>query len=276
VDRFSNGLVSLLSEEDISNGHTCDTGPHLQLVMDYNPSPKKEANHQATTRPSARSFQSRTQLRSGRKTRRHFSFGPGEDQLQALKEDLAMSDALQPHDDTSMVTSSSDCKDSRGLGVVTPLNIFTSPYQTPNHEGYNHSKIPSPVQACGSVRRQMSISSLQSIMTKSNDSRHASHSHSSTQTTIYLRPRSSSRSSSLNNLRGTDTSSPSSKDRLGSVRIRNSVTSLTSDRGAKAVSLDDGPARSHAKSSGKNGRSPRAVPNKSTHTQENDGPSVRG
>jgi hypothetical protein len=190
--------------------------------------------------------------------------------------DLATSDASQLHDDSSMATSSSDYSDSRGYSVVTPPKIFTSPYQTPNYEGYNHSKIPSPVQACGSARRQTSVSSLQSIMTKSNDIRHASHSHSSTQTTIYLRPRSSSRSGSLNNLRGTDSSSLSSKDRLGSVRVRNSVTSLTSDRGAKDMSPGDGPARSHAKSSGKNGPFPRAVPNKSTHTQENDEPSVRG
>jgi hypothetical protein len=268
--------VSLLSEEDSLNGHTGDSGPsHSDLVVDYNSSPKKEATQQATPRQPARRFQSQTEIRSDQKTRRHFSFEPGEDQLQALKEDLATSDASQLRDDTSMVASSSDCSDFRGVSVVTPPEIFTSPYQTPNHEGYNNSKIPSPVQACGIARHQMSISSLQSIMTKSNDSRHASHSHSSTQTTIYLRPRSSSRSSSLNNLRGTETSSPAPKDRLGSVRVRNSVTSLTSDRGAKSVSPGDGPARNHAKSS-MNGPFPRAVPNKSTHTQENDEPSVRG
>jgi hypothetical protein len=267
--------MSLLSEEDISTIRTRDTGPsHIELgSVDSHPG-CKGANHEATPRQCARRSQSRSQLRSDEKARRHFSFEPGEDRFQALKEDLATSDASELRDDTSIATTPSVCRDTRDASVVTPPEIFASPYHIPNHDVYNQSKIPSPVQACGSARRQTSISSLQSIMTKSNDGRHSS--YSSIQTTINLRPGSSSRSSSFNNLRSTDASSPSSKDRLGSVRVRNSVASLTSDRGSyKAVSPGDSPARSFAKSP-RSGPSPRTILNKGMHAQENDEPSLRG
>jgi hypothetical protein len=241
-------------------------------AVDTEPSRKKEAIYETTLRQSVRSFQSQPQLRLDQKSRRYFSFEPGEDHLQALNEELTKNDTLKLPKDMSMTATSSDCSDPHGVSVVTPPGVFTSPYQIPGHDPHNHSKIPSPVQAYGNVRRQTSISSLQSIMTKSNDGRHAS--HSSIQTAL-RRPRSRSRSSSFNNLHGTD-ASPSSKDRSGSVRVRNSVTSLASDPTSyKAVSPGDSPTRNPKKAPA-TCPSIRTVRNMGQHTQENDDPSIRG
>jgi hypothetical protein len=231
----------------------------------------KKVIHESILRQHVRRSQSRPQLSSDQQTRRHFSFEPGQDSLQALKEKLATSDTLQLPQDTSMGIASSVCSDAHSFSVVKPPEIFTSSYQVLNNDLHNQSKIPSPVQPFGSVRRQTSISSLQSTMSKSNNGRHAS--HSSIQT-AFRRPRSSSRSSSFNNLRGIN-ASPSSKDRLGSVRVRDSVTSLTSDQAShNAVSPGDSPSRSHTKAV-TSGSSFRAVRNMGPHTQENDEPSIR-
>jgi hypothetical protein len=265
--------VTLLAEKEVSAGCTHDTThTHTEFASEDNDtSPKKQVIHETAPRQHVREFQSRSQLSSSEKNQRHFSFEPGQDSLQALKEKLATSDALQLPEDTSRATASSACSDAHSVSVVTPPQIFTSPYQVPNNDLHNQSKIPSPVHTFGSVRRQTSISSLQSVITMSNNGRHAS--HFSIQT-AFRRQRSSSRSSSFNNLRGADVS-PASKDRLGSVRVRNSVNSLTSDRANhNAVSPGNSPPRSHTKSL-TSGSSSRAVRNVGPHRQENDEPRIR-
>jgi hypothetical protein len=248
-----NKLMTLLGETDESEYVTEDS------ELDYVESKSVEiAQHtqklnigDPTPRRAIRRFQSQPYLTSDQKRRRHFSFEPGEDHIQAFKKDLTHADALEPCDGSLEViplVSSDLCM----AGFKSPSEHLISPYQIPNIDLYNASKIPSPVQVFGSIRREPSILSLRSTLARPNDGRHNSQSSILTAFREHqngiLRPSSSSRSSSNNNLRSADIS-PSSKVLPGSVVNRSNIVKPT---GAKATNQanqtacfrDGSPARS--------------------------------
>jgi hypothetical protein len=185
-----------------------------------------------TPQRTLRKFQSQPQLTSEKRRRRHFSFEPGEDQLLALDEKMRENNASR-HYSVSMKSGSPQL-----LGHPHEFNANLSPeVSTPwqsatQHDSYNASKIPSPVQVYGSVRREGSISSLQSATAKSADSRHNSLSSVLTafrdNHNVNLRPSSSSRSSSFNTQRSAEMS-PSSRDRPFSTRVPSGISILSAD-----------------------------------------------
>lgn len=247
--------MALLSDREAPNHNTEDVELFdTQSKPERGDSKLENTNiDEMTPRHTVRRFQSQPQLTSGRKRRRHFSFEPGEDFLQALKEDLTANDTPQLYY-TPSKSSGPTCGIQRADSIGPLQGCLTSPYQVFQHDLHNASKIPSPVQVYGSVRREGSVSSLQSVKARSNDGRHNSQSSIMTafrdNPSMNLRPASSSRSSSFNNLRSAEMS-PSSKDRPVSLRVRNGVATLSSADHANstAVSQEGSPARSNTKPS---------------------------
>jgi hypothetical protein len=245
--------MTLFSEPEPADSHT----KPIQLSKSTdNLSIEEVGNEEATPTRLLRKFQSQPHLNS-EKRRRHFSFEPGEDQLQALKEQFA-----------SEITVRSRHELTKPAPVVPQRADGESPEAASPHEIQNLSKIPTPVQPFGSLRRETSVSSL------GNDGRHNSQSSiltafRETQSGT-LRPGTSSRSSSFNNARNTGASpsslkdrpegvrvrisaSPSSmKDGLEGVRVRNSSTSLVASRvGDEAnhtATTDGSPAKTNPRS----------------------------
>ena len=244
----------LFSEADKVEGPTEDD--EQSKPLDESPGSRKLYVEETTPIRSLRRFQSQPHLSSDTKRRRHFSFEPGEDHLQALKEELTPTATVT----TGGRSSTSGSPDSTVLlikGVQSSPEGLVSPYQVPSPDPHSLSKIPTPVQPFGSLRRETSVTSLQSTRAASSDGRHTSQSSILTafreNQSGSLRPNSSSRSSSFNNLRGTD-ASPSSIDRPGSVRVRSSVANLATTRvgdqaNRTAASKGGSPARSTPKTS---------------------------
>jgi hypothetical protein len=214
--------MTLLAEADTSDEQT-KTSQVEDLVepglMENDVTPQRPSIEPKRT---IRTLPSQPQLDPDKRRRRHFSFEPGEDQLRAWNEKVTTDAASRENGDMSeSVSSVSD--DLRKISIESQAEGLTSPYQIPNIDLYNASKIPSPVQVFGSVRREASISSLQSSQPRSNDGRHNSQSSILTayreNQNANLHLESSSRSSSNNNLRGVDVS-PSPKDRPGTAVCR--------------------------------------------------------
>ena len=117
---------------------------------------------------------------------------------------------------------------------------IASPYEAVSPDSQGVSKIPTPVQPFGSLRRETSVSSLGSVLTKSNDGRH--HSQSSIVTAFRdqhsgkLRPDSSSRSSSYNTFPGVD-SSPRARESAAGLRGGEHANQVTSRGGSPAKKL---------------------------------------
>jgi hypothetical protein len=227
--------MTLFSEPEPADSHT----KPIQLSKSTdNLSIEKVSNEEATPTRLLRKFQSQPHLNS-EKRRRHFSFEPGEDQLQALKEQFA-----------SEITVRSRHELTKPAPVVPQRADRESPEAASPHEIQNLSKIPTPVQPFGSLRRETSVSSL------GNDGRHNSQSSILTafreNQSGTLRPGTSSRSSSFNNARNTGASPSSLKDRPEGVRVRNSSTSLVASRvGDEAnhtATTDGSPAKTNPRS----------------------------
>lgn len=247
TESFVDGLMKLLSMAEIYVNTESDGQEHLyQCLAHEAPSVQDSCIDEVTPKRTLRRFQSQPQLASDQKRRRHFSFEPGEDHLQALKEELTPVEGDQRSGSSASVRNA-----LQNFDADPSPGDLTSPYQSlsPNTPS---SKIPSPVAPFGSLRRESSVSSLQSTLTSSKDRRH--NSQSSIRTAFRenqgggLRPCSSSRSSSFNNLRGTELS-PSPKNGPDRVGLRNSIASLSAARAADqpnrvAKSGGSSPARS--------------------------------
>jgi hypothetical protein len=248
--------MTLLAETDESDNHTenVEISDTEQKSTDKDPSPRNQYTEKVISSCTLQRFQSQLQLATDQQIRCHFSFEPGEDYLQAPNKDLVMTDALQSYDDSSESTSSVS-GDLRKVNIESPLRGVTSPYHVSNLDTHNVSKIPSPVQVFGSVRRETSVSSLRSTLARTNDGRHDSQPSILTayrqNYTGNPRPEPCRRSSSSKVLCGID-KSLSSKDQSSKVRIRNNVTGLATTRAAEnathaAVTQGDSPTQSSTK-----------------------------
>ncbi|KAF1843793.1 uncharacterized protein K460DRAFT_342364 [Cucurbitaria berberidis CBS 394.84] len=256
VDSFSEGLIMLLSKasEATHPGHSEEQNTQPALLSHASSSNGKPyVEGISTSRPALRRFQSQPQLSSDQHRRRHFSFEPGDDQLQELEEDIKLHEARNRDGDSSGT-------DTPSLGRLRNPKLelqLTDPKpssHTLSVEFPKPSKIPSPMQTSGRVRRETSASSLQSIFARPNLDRRDS--RSSILTVVRqssggsVRFDSTSMSSSSHNLRTADSSLPL-KDPQGSLRFRNSVIALAAARTAEKMSVckGDSPARNSSRSS---------------------------
>ncbi|KAF2827665.1 hypothetical protein CC86DRAFT_349335 [Ophiobolus disseminans] len=270
ADTFVNKLMTLFSDTEKVEGDT-KAVQQSKPVDDHGRS-QKPCIGETTPIRTLRRFQSQPQLGSDIKRRRHFSFEPGEDHLHALQEESTPNASAKSQKTPSIPGSPAS-------DILLRSEGLDSPYQVPTPDPQNLSKIPTPVHPFGSLRREASVSSLQSKQATSSDGRHTSQSSILTafreNQNGAKRPSSSSRSSSINNLRGTD-ASPSSTEQPGNVRVRNSVVSLVTTRAGdptnRSVTSQDGsPARSKPRTS-TTGLSSRATRHMGPVEPENNDP----
>lgn len=256
VDKFNNGLMELFSttkgpeapfqsinEED----EDMQTSP---LHKSYEGSGSQQ---DLTPRRPLRKFQSQPQLNMKRKHRRQFSFEPGADQLQALKDEFGT------HNDQILNSESDDSDTPLLLQAHRPTldsqsTNSASSLQTLNADFDKPSKIPSPVQASGRVhpRRENSASSQHSVYVGSEESRRDS--RSSVTTAFEVRTNSSgnvrpsqSRTGSRQNILAAD----NSRDQSGRTRLRNNAMALAAARAAgngSQSSLSEGGSLSRSSS----------------------------
>ncbi|KAF2025048.1 hypothetical protein EK21DRAFT_77318 [Setomelanomma holmii] len=252
IDSFVHELMGLFSgaDSDAKTGYHEETDLAQETAEEVLSVQGSYVN-EVTPKRILRRFQSQPQLASDQNRRRHFSFEPGEDHLQALREEMNPFEPIQPCNQPYDLVSSTSSS-AQGTNTKSSCKVATPPYQALS-PGAHCSKIPSPVALYGSPRRESSVSSLQSTLTRSNDGRHNSQSSIVTAFREHqggtLFPGSSSRSSSFNNLRNSE-ASPSPKDRPSSIRVRNSVASLAAIRATEQANIV---ARSGSSSPGKCG-----------------------
>ncbi|KAJ8108188.1 hypothetical protein OPT61_g8345 [Boeremia exigua] len=236
---FINTLMALLT--------SADTAAIIQPIASSTKkqNPLVEANEDISAddgmrRSPPRKPQPQTCHESDQERRRHFSFELGDDQMQEHLADLSSYQSSSPTDSSDSETKSlADLYMSAGKsrpdnGNTTPLHL-SSDADCPKP-----TMIPSPVQTVGRVRRENSMSSLQSTFIKnSQDSRH--NSRTSIQTVFgeassaNASIKSKSRSSSKQNLRVVESLS-SSKERQDSLSNRHSTFALAAARAAESRS----------------------------------------
>jgi hypothetical protein len=240
ADVFLDGLSKLLSDAQ-RHGPEAEVaeiarGPlQPKLVEEDQSSKLSYVDGMTTPSRTLRRFQSQPQLSSIYQHRRNFSFDPGQDQLEALQEDLTHVASKPSYGDTSTSDTSVGMREPQARPPLRGMKS-SSQVSVSSLESNKTSKIPSPSLPCGRVRRENSTSSLQSVFTRLNDERRNS------QTSVLtafretpagnLRKDSNSRSSSFRNLRNTEVSS-SLTDHTGSVRKRNSVAAIAVARAAE-------------------------------------------
>jgi hypothetical protein len=232
VDVFLSGLIKLVSDARAHNFETdvVDAGPLQPKPVNADRNPKfSYADDNTTPTRGLRRFQSQPLLSSTHQHRRNFSFDPGQDQLQALQEELTPVAAKRSYGgiSTSETSASGDTREPprsplRGLKSSSQVSVSSQDSNKP-------SKIPSPALPYGRIRRENSASSLQSVFTRLNDERSDSRTSNLTafreNSTGNLRTVSSSRSSSFQNLRTAEVS-PSLTAQTSSNRTRHSVADL--------------------------------------------------
>lgn len=205
-----------------------------------------------TPTQTLRGFRSQPQLNSDQKRRRRFSFEPGEDHLRAWKEESTANEiSRSPHHLSASNPSLS--RDSPGTSAPSTPNGWIQSHDTSNLESHSASKIPSPLQAFGNVRRKTSISSLKSTTARSKDGRNNSRSSILTayrdDQNSKLRPTSSSRGSSRTTSHRTRTSS-STKNHARSIHGHHSVDDKSPEHANhRRTSQGGSPARGNAKPS---------------------------
>ena len=179
-----------------------------------------------------RRFQSQPQLNTQHKHRRQFSFEPGAEEELRTYED-------ERHDRGSDDSDSPLVLHARRPAVDSIMSSSSS--LTLSADFCKPSKIPSPVQTLGRVRRENSASSLQSIYVRPHDSRHNSRNSVLTafrdNSSGNLRPSPQSRRSSIN-LRAVDSS----------LQLRNNMMALAAARvaglGSQTLSKGGSPSQS--------------------------------
>ena len=253
VDAFIESLMILFSHASAEDSYPGYDQEQNSQPASLNTHPggagKPSIEKSLTPRRTLRKFQSQPQLSSDQRRRRHFSFEPGDDRLHQLEEISKPLKAQHGESDSSDSDSESSdpTLESQLSKLDPPAKILFADSQKP-------SKIPSPVQTLGRVRRENSTSSLQSISSRPKDDRRDSRSSILTafreKSSGSLRLDSKSRSSSIHNLHAAD-SSLSPGDSLSSLRFHNSVVALAAARAADKMSASrgDSPARTRTRSS---------------------------
>lgn len=246
VSQFVNGLMALLtgadSRQDVNDFPAHYDKENEVMTADEGNQPAEDE----TPRPPPRRPRSLTYLEHDHTRRRHFSFEPGDDQMRELDANLHSYDALSQTDSTDSGFSSSSAFRLFDDGLETDDDGTTRLLASSSGEMPKPTMIPSPVQTVGRVRRENSISSLQSVFIKNiQDDRH--NSRTSIQTAFRegasasASIKSKSRSSSSQNVHAAE-SPLSSKERLNSLANRQSNVALAAARAAEARSNE--PSRS--------------------------------
>ncbi|KAL7774489.1 hypothetical protein CFE70_005401 [Pyrenophora teres f. teres 0-1] len=229
---FLYGLAMLLSharaEEAIVEP---DYEKETCLAQKENVVPTKAQGEQVMTTAthSVRKYQSQPQLSSQQSHRRQFSFEPGADQLHALAEEARMCDFDRHGSDSDdsaaplLVRAARPALDSQSI-----MSNLSAEFSKP-------SKIPSPVQTVGRMRREGSGSSLQSIYSRPQESRRGSRSSVLTafreNSSGNLRPALQVRTSSLQN--SSVVNGPVKwQDQTGSTQVGNGTIALAAARAA--------------------------------------------
>jgi hypothetical protein len=246
TSHFVNGLMTLLTSTDslqdvIGTTVYDDQGDGLAAV--------DGSHNQAddvTPRPPSRKPRSQSYPEHNQTRRRHFSFEPGDDRMRELEADPKSYDALSQAGSTDSGFSSSSAFRLFDDGLETDHDDTTHLLASSSSEPPKPTMIPSPVQTMGRVRRENSMSSLQSVFVKNiQDDRH--NSRISIQTAFReganasATTKSKSRSSSSQNTHAAE-SPLGSKERLNSLADRQSNVALAAARAAEARSSN--PSRS--------------------------------
>ncbi|RMZ70621.1 agc dmpk kinase [Pyrenophora seminiperda CCB06] len=250
---FIRGLMMLLSHAGAANVmvEQVDEKETSLLQQEHTTTRKPQGEQVMTPTRSMRKYQSQPQLSSYQTHRRQFSFEPGADQLHALTEEARISDP-DTHD------SDSDDEAAPLLAkAVRPALDSRSTKSNLSAEFSKPSKIPSPVQTMGRMRREGSGSSLQSVCNRPQDSRRGSHSSVLTafreNSSGNLRPALQARNSSLQN--SSVVNAPVTwQDLSSSTQLRNGAMSLAAARagGSKSQtsSLENSPRPSMSRAGG--------------------------
>jgi len=246
VSQFVDGLMTLLT---CAESRQDAIGPRAHHSQENEVTTADGSNHPAenvTPKPPSRKPRSLSNPEHDHTRRRHFSFEPGDDQMRELDANLHLYDALSQTDSTDSGFSSSSAFRLFDDGLETDDDDTTRLLASASGELPKPTMIPSPVQTVGHVRRENSISSLQSVFIKNfQDDRH--NSRTSIQTAFRegasasASIKSKSRSSSSQNVHAAE-SPLGSKERLNSLANRQSNVALAAARAAEARSND--PSRS--------------------------------
>lgn len=173
VSSFVSGLSNLLSFAESTSGSSVgDTGPWSPRSDDY----LKASTDDVTLKPQPHKLMTQIRQDEDQKSQRHFSFDPGDDQMRVLFADLKSYDSLSHTEPTDYVSPSSSetflaLEGTLREGDNDSLSLFPSA----GIDIMKQSMIPSPVQRVGSIRRENSGSSPQSMFIKNiQDDRHNS------------------------------------------------------------------------------------------------------
>lgn len=195
VNQFVTGLMQLYSRDPVHREYEPFYG-NFDDNKDYLDALNTPAQIPSTPEHIVRQVRSQPLLGSAQRSRRHFSFEPGDDQLAALER------ALQSHN-TEGAPNASEADPASGRQAFPSRSNASRSVGT-----QKPSKIPSPIHRPGleSVRRESSNSSARTVLQRS-DMEEWRSSRSSVLTafrqdsTGSSRPVSQSRSSSINTLR---------------------------------------------------------------------------
>lgn len=237
VARFVNGVMSLITTECAMNTSEHEIKSQISATQEEERVPASDL----TPRPPLRKSEYQSQQRPDQRRRRHFSFEPGDDQVRQLEDGVKSYDSLSRTDSTDSESSLSSAAAFRTFTEGSLADNDSTPLLPSLGEDLpKPSLIPSPVQTVGRVRRENSMSSLQSVFVKNiQDNRHSS--RTSIQTAFREGSNanesmeSKSRSSSNNNL-PTAESPLGSKDRVNSLANRHSTAAMAAARAAEAKS----------------------------------------
>ncbi|KAF2129978.1 hypothetical protein P153DRAFT_339355 [Dothidotthia symphoricarpi CBS 119687] len=246
VDVFVNGLMKLFAETDVVDcNERLDEDACKEKQLQSSPLEDNRAcrlssiEETLTSTPTLRRLQSQPQLGSDQKHRRHFSFEPGDDWIQALEEKRHSYDMGHSCDDSS----ESECQPSVSSRIPileSQLEELNRSPQTLHSDVQKPSKIPSPM---GRVRRENSASSLQSVFLRSNqdlrrDSRSSILTAFRNSSSGNLQP-SKSRCSSIHDLR-TAESPLASKGQSHKLRVHNSAIPKAKEHADQSAALGGG------------------------------------
>lgn len=273
VARFVNGVMSLITTECAMNTSEHEIKSQISATQEEERVPASDL----TPRPPLRKSEYQSQQRPDQRRRRHFSFEPGDDQVRQLEDGVKSYDSLSRTDSTDSESSLSSAAAFRTFTEGSLADNDSTPLLPSLGEDLpKPSLIPSPVQTVGCVRRENSMSSLQSVFVKNiQDNRHSS--RTSIQTAFREGSKanasmgSKSRSSSNNNL-PTAESPLGSKDRVNSLANRHSTAAMAAARAAEAKS--HGLSRSNTRLSAATSSS-RNVHTERQENFENNDPTMR-
>ena len=161
VSSFVNGLSNLLSFAESTSGSSIgDTAPCSPTSDGY----LKASTDDVTLKPRPHKLLTRIRQDEDQKSQRHFSFDPGDDHMFT---DLRSYDPLSRTKPTDNVSpSSSEASLTLEGSLREGDNDSVSQFPSAVVDITKQSMIPSPVQRVGSIRRENSGSSPQSMFIK--------------------------------------------------------------------------------------------------------------